>query len=389
MSGEYPPIDRRFDGSFMEHVLLIYQELIPSAILCGHAQLSWLAEHGRVEYKHTRVFSVTAELISWSSVIIIVRGAMEMDLFIAKLGKEAGKRLVYVLDDDLLNVPEHIVSAPFYNSRKTQKLIRGIMKTCDCFASPSLKLIEKYGGAFQETARIEEPALYSGGRGEDRHEKVRICFAGSLDRTKDLEALISDVIRRLLKEYGDRITVTFFGAKPAIVEECGLRYIPYVKEYSDYTVLMSRECFDIGLAPMIPTEFSSCKHYNKFVEYASYGIVGIYSDVMPYTRAVRDRENGMLCENDADSWYEAIAALIGDPALLEKMRRQCLKEAQTVYSIETVSEQYCEALCRSGPAAADGAVGNFDLWLFWLKLKHFIRRCWGFAKRTLKRAFRA
>ena len=369
----------------MEHVLLIYQEMIPSAVLCGHAQLSWLAEHNRIEYQHTRVFSVTAEMISWSNVIIIVRGAMEMDLFIAKLAKKAGKRLVYVLDDDLLNVPAHIVSAPFYNSRKTQRMIREIMKTCDCFASPSLKLMEKYGGQFKETALIEEPALFSGKRAANNSGRISICFAGSLDRTKDLEALLSDVIRRLIKEYGDRITVTFFGAKPAVVEECGLRYLEYVKNYSDYSIVMSRQGFDIGLAPMIPTEFSSCKHYNKYVEYASYGIVGVYSNVTPYTRAVINLENGMLCENNADAWYAAIAELIDDPSLLKKMRAQCLKEVETIYSIETVSEQYYESLCRCDLASSGGTVRSFDLWLFWLKLKHFIRRCWGFAKRIVKK----
>ena len=202
-----------------ERILLTYQELIPSAVLCGHAQLQWLAEHDKIEYRHSRVFSVTAELLSWADVIIIVRGALEIDLFIAKLAKRAGKRLVYILDDDLLNVPAHIVSAPFYNSRKTQKLIPEIMGCCDCFASPSLKLIEKYGGRFKETALIEEPALYNGEIAKKDSGKVNICFAGSLDRTKDLEALITDVIKRLISNYADRITITFFGAKPAIVDE--------------------------------------------------------------------------------------------------------------------------------------------------------------------------
>lgn len=370
----------------MERILLIYQEMIPSAVLCGHAQLSWLAEQNRIEYRHTKVFSVTAELISWSNVIIIVRGAMEMDLFIAKQAKEAGKRLVYVLDDDLLNVPRHLVSAPFYNSGKTQKMIREIMKTCDCFASPSLKLIEKYGGQFKETELIEEPALYSGKLSKNKSGKINICYAGSLDRTKDLEALISNVICRLIKEYGDRITVTFFGAKPAIVDECGLRYIEYVRDYSDYMTVMSGQGFDIGLAPMIPTEFSSCKHYNKYVEYASYGIVGIYSNVMPYIRAVRDRENGMLCENNADAWYDAIATLIDDAELLEKMRSQCLKEAESIYSIRTVAENYYESLCRCESDASGGIVRRFHLWLFWFRLKFFLRRCLGFAKRIIKKS---
>ena len=372
----------------MEHVLLTYQELIPSAILCGHAQLKWLAENNKIEYRHSRVFSVTSELLSWADVIIIVRGALEIDLFLAKLAKRAGKRLVYILDDDLLNVPAHIVSAPFYNSRKTKKLIPEIMGCCDCFASPSHKLIEKYGSRFKETALIEEPALYNGKTTIQNSGKINICFAGSLDRTKDIESLISNVIKRLINNYGDRITITFFGAKPAIVNECGLKYLSYVNNYSDYMAVMSSQGFDIGLAPMIPTEFSSCKHYNKYIEYASYGIVGIYSDVLPYTRAVRDRENGMLCDNDADAWYEAIAALIDDPDLLNKMRDQCLEEASTKYSVETVAEQYYGSLCRCAQDQAGEIDKSFDLWVFGFKIRQVVSRCWNYAVRHLKKVFK-
>ena len=153
MSGVYPTTDK-LTGDFMEHVLLIYQEMIPSVVLCGHTQLKWLAEHGIIEYKHFKVFSVTSEILSWADVVIDVRGALEIDLFLAKLAKKAGKKLVYVLDDDLLNVPGHIVSAPFYNSGKTQKMIRETMALCDCFATPSIKLMEKYVIQFHQLLQL-------------------------------------------------------------------------------------------------------------------------------------------------------------------------------------------------------------------------------------------
>ncbi len=286
----------------MEHVLLIYQDMIPSVVLCGHAQLQWLADHGVIGYRHSQSFKVKGEMLSWANVIIFVRGALEADMLIAREAKKAGKRLVYILDDDLLDVPEHIISAPFYRRKRTKKMIGEIMRSCDCFASPSEKLIEKYGGQFNETVLIEEPSVSQNNKPHNNGGTVKICYAGSLDRTKDLEMLLSDVIRRLIGNYRERISVTFFGARPAIVDECGLEYIKYVKDYSEYMNVMSGQGFDIGLAPMIPTEFSSCKHYNKYIEYASYGIVGVYSNVPPYTRAVRNMENGILCENNAEAW---------------------------------------------------------------------------------------
>ncbi len=369
----------------MKHVLLVYQEMIPSAVLCGHSQLQWLAEHGVIEYKHSSVLRIKAELVSWANVIVIIRGALEMDLLVAKAAKKAGKRIVYVLDDDLLNVPEHIVSAPFYNSKKTKKMIHEIMSSCDCFASPSLKLIEKYGKDFKGTALIEEPALNNIKHAENNSGKISICFVGSLDRTKDIETLISDVIRKLINEYGDRITVTFFGAKPAIVNECGLRYLDYVRGYSEYVTVMGEQNFDIGLAPMIQTDFSSCKHYNKYIEYASYGIVGVYSSVYPYTRAIRNKENGILCENDADSWYTAIATLIDEPELLKSMKDKCLEEVQTIYSLEAVANKYYENICICDAPATVGEVKNFGFRMLMYRFRHFLQRCWNFGVRVIKR----
>ena len=311
-----------------------------------------------------------------------------MDMLIARFAKKAGKKLVYVLDDDLLNVPAHIESSTFYNNPKTQKYMNEVMRLCDCFASPSTVLIGKYGSTFRETALVEEPAL-SHRKTEKKSDTINICFAGSLDRTKDLETLLTDVLKRLISEYGKKISVTFFGAKPAIVDEYGLRYIPYQMEYADYIETMSQQDFDIGLAPIVPTEFSECKHYNKYVEYASYGIVGVYSKVIPYTRAVRNGENGMLCENSTEEWYAAIKKLIDEPELLESMKQCCLNEAKTIYSLETVSEDYYKAVCCCDLKATGKKVYGFRFRSPGYQLRHFIARCRSFAGRMLRGVLKA
>ena len=372
----------------MEHILLIYQKLIPSAVLCGHVQLSWLAEQGTIEYRHAEVYDVTGEMLTWANVIVIIRGAMEMDWLIARSAKKAGKKLVYVLDDDLLNVPQHIESSTFYNSPKTQKLMHRIMRLCDVFASPSLNLIEKYGEEFSETVLIEEPSLAHEKKEHPEKKTVDVCFAGSLDRTKDLETLLTDVLKRLMEEFGERISITFFGARPAIVDECHLRYLPYQMDYTDYIDVMSRQDFDIGLAPMIPTEFSRYKHYNKYVEYASYGIVGVFSNVEPYTRAIRNGENGLLCENTAEAWYEAIAALINQPEYLRKLRECCQNEAETIYSLKTVSENYYQSVCRCDTVLTGRPVRGFSLHRPGYRIRHFIARCRSFAGRVIRKALK-
>lgn len=51
---------------------------------------------------------------------------------------------------------------------------------------------------------------------------------------------------------------------------------------------------DIGLAPLLPTEYNRCRSDVKFLEYSSQGIAGIYADLDPYSGTVKHGENGLL-----------------------------------------------------------------------------------------------
>ena len=371
----------------MTHVLLVYQKLIPSAVLCGHVQLEYLASEKVIEYRHSEAFWVNAEMIAWADTVIIVRGALEFDLLIARTARRAGKRLIYVLDDDLFNVPRNIESSTFYNSRITQWIMKHTMSCCKTFVSPSPALIAKYGSRFQKTVQIEEPALQH----ELPHRKgdtVNIIYAGSLDRTSDIQTLLDSVLKKLIAEYGDGICITFFGAKPDIVEECGLRHVDYCMEYTDYVNEMGKESYDIGLAPMIATEFSAFKHYNKYVEYSSFGIVGVYSNVAPYDRAVRSMENGVLCDNTEEAWYTALKTLIDDSNLRNRMQQQCLREAESIYSLKTAAEEYCSGLeLQTSAESREVNVLWFRIRRRLYRYAYFFARCIFATNRKIRKLF--
>ena len=51
---------------------------------------------------------------------------------------------------------------------------------------------------------------------------------------------------------------------------------------------------DVGLAPLLPTEFNRCRSDVKFLEYAAHGVLAIASDLEPYRPTIRPGENGLL-----------------------------------------------------------------------------------------------
>ncbi|MDO4940324.1 MAG: hypothetical protein Q4E33_01360 [Erysipelotrichaceae bacterium] len=326
------------------NVLAISITFIPSIILCGHSQLNHLEKLGKINYKFVISHFINKKNIEWADVIVFIRCDTDLDMYVSKIAKKAGKHLVYVLDDDILNVPSYISSAPNYLKPSTKKQIRTIMSNCDTFLTTSPVLLEKYGKGFKNAFLINEPSLNRIDK-KEKNKKIKVGFAGSIDRAQDLNQILRDTIEKLVNKYHDEIDIEFMGAKPKFVEEFGLTYLPYQDGYDAYTAFMSKCNWDIGLAPMPDTEFHRCKYYNKFVEYASFGIVGVYSNLEPYVYGIKDGVNGLLVNNTTDEWYNAIVRLIEDNKLRETISKECLRQANEIYTLEKCADDYYNKMC--------------------------------------------
>ncbi len=302
--------------------------------LCGGLQLEELSKRGEIEYRAARVADVRSEQLNWSNMVFLVRGDSPLEAWIAKRCRETGRAVIYVLDDDLLNVPPELGSGVFYNSEPVQRSIRALLGNADCIASPSELLLRKYGEG-SSTIQIIEPASRIIKEKQRRDGNVIfIGFAGSTDRGGDIDTLLSDALERIKELYGSRIQFEFFGPETGTAEKLGARVYPYVDSYEAYQERMEELNWDIGLAPMPRSEFHRYKHYNKLVEYSGFGIAGVYSREEPYIEGVEDGINGILCENTTKAWVEAISRLIEDDELRRSISQECLRQARECFSVE-------------------------------------------------------
>ena len=316
---------------------------IPSVLLCGHCQLDYLEKQGEISYRFVPSHFVKKENVEWADVIVFGRSDTDIDAYVAKIAKKAGKHLVYFLDDDILNVPSYLSSAPYYLLPSTQKNIRTTMSCCDTFLTPSPVLKDKYGPSFRRSFLIAEPSLNRIDK-KEKNERIKIGFAGSIDRTQDLNEILEEAITRIVEKYGESIEIEIMGAKPDFIQKLGLKYLPYQDGYDAYTAFMAKCNWDIGLAPMPLSEFHRCKYFNKYVEYASFGIAGIYTNCEPYVFGIRDKENGLLIENTGEAWFGAISELIENEQLRRKISDTCLKEADEIYSLRVLAPDYYQQM---------------------------------------------
>lgn len=273
--------------------------------------------------------------LHWSDVIVFVRSQNPLELSIIKWAKRNGRFCIVYWDDDLTNPPKGYVLPKI----RYQSMI-SVLNTVDLVLSPNPNLAKKLAkynknNRYAQFDTIVEPQSILIPSKKEK-EKLKILYAASASRTSDFDELVKPVIVKLYRYYGDVFSLTFIGAKPNFAnykETIDLRYID-IMPLTEYRKHMSDVHYDIGLAPLIETEFSKYKYYNKFIEYSTNGIPGVYSNCEPYNLIVENYHNGLLCNNTIDGWYNALKQMIES----SELRNRCTDNA-----ITTLKEKFSSA----------------------------------------------
>lgn len=307
-----------------------------SALLCGYEQLQFLASKGLLTLKTATPENDILDSCADADAVFFSRSDSVFEVELARYCQKKGKRLFYILDDDLFNVPEYIPSSAIFDRKDIRKNITKMMTLCDYLVTPSVSIAEKYGDRFENVILIEEPALNSHAHCPT-NERVTIGFAGSADRTADVDNLLSESLLSIKQKYKERVSIEFFGIKPKIVEKLDCTCIPRANTYREYHNVMKSLNWDIGLAPMPNSSFHACKHYNKFIEYGAHGIISVCSNRMPYTKIIKSGENGILCDDNTEEWVNALSKLIDSAQYRDTIRTRVESQIAEQFSIEAVS----------------------------------------------------
>jgi glycosyltransferase involved in cell wall biosynthesis len=95
--------------------------------------------------------------------------------------------------------------------------------------------------------------------------------------------------------------------------------------------------FDIGICPLLSTQFSRSKSHVKALEYFSRGIPVIASDVEPYRRFIDHGVNGFLAKTDHE-WLKYLTLLASDEGLRLKMGEAAKAKARE----NTIEQHYAK-----------------------------------------------
>ena len=331
-----------------QHILILCIEYIPSVHVGVVSILENIKKSNAVQIRFVPSFSVTAAYIEWADIVISVRGYTPRELVVMEYALHCGKYLVYYLDDDLMNnLPENNFSYSEEVVLMCRDNIPKILSTVNILWTNSDVIVANYGVYCQNTIKVIAPApCLATIPQKEKSDVVSIIFAGGLDHSAFLNNLLGECLIEILEKHMGKVRLYVLGAKPDFANKSKyITMIPYEPDFNKYRQNVIGLQPDIGLAPLPDKNFYHSKYFNKYLEYATMGIAGVYSKTLPYTSVVKDKVTGLLADNSPEAWKICVEQLIADT----EMRINIRKNSRTQVDKEFTMQQACASLLESMP----------------------------------------
>lgn len=234
--------------------------------------------------------------------------------------KQQGGRVIYFMDDDLLD-PGAWTGLPWRYRWKLYAWAYRYKKQIESFADEVWVSTEYLAQKYPHLKpKVLSPLPLVGTKSPEQSDAVHVSYHGSAAHGMDLDWLMPIMARVLQLDsqihfelFGDKRVAQRFRDLPRTVV---MHPLPW-PQYQAYT--HSRQA-DIGLAPLLPSPFNAARGPTKWFDYARMGAVGVYTDAPAYKDFVRHGVDGYLLANDPDLWVKTIVGLADDM----KKRRQMM-----------------------------------------------------------------
>jgi glycosyltransferase involved in cell wall biosynthesis len=277
--------------------------------------------------------SLTAGLAGAAAVIVMRRGLFDFGR-LGACARVLGIPRYYFIDDNFMIVREEPeLYGPDWseytddNVRRALRGFEGVLlgsrPLLDYFAERSLhpRLIEYPPIAWP----VLRPRARGGGRAAE--EPFRIAFFGGDHRRDVLAAVVYPAIRRLAR--GHAVELIVAGIDPASLPSAPNVHVvhqPYEIRYGEALGQLARHRIDVLVHPTPATRNNPYKNTNVLINARAVGAVPVLSDMPPYD-TLGSPPPAVLCANDEDAWYAALARLADDRCLgdevFQRVERYC------------------------------------------------------------------
>jgi glycosyltransferase involved in cell wall biosynthesis len=256
---------------------------------------------------------------------------------LARRCRSEAVRLVFDLDDDLLNVPSDKDPGGVYPL--FAPALRELLAVAWLTLVSTPRLATLYSSRTREIKLVPnrlDPRLWFEPLSEEEvplpaelegDTSVRLLYMGSPTHDEDL-GLILPAFERLRAEHA--VTLCVIGVTNRETPPGVIAIAPPSSRYDKFIPwfrAIARH-FDVAVAPLVDSPFNRAKSALKFMEYAAVHLPVVASRVESYADVIRDGVDGLLAENDVDAWFEELSALVTDANLRKALAEAAYRRAE-------------------------------------------------------------
>ncbi|MGB2896153.1 MAG: glycosyltransferase [Anaerolineales bacterium] len=249
--------------------------------------------------------------------LILYRTIAQPSLSTAKRVKEAGKTVIYMLDDNMLKFGTDYLAEEFFYLKPDApgfKRLERELSLADTIVSFSPQITNdclEYNPRvleFRTTIQheyIQGAEPLEGGKSSDRRIKYAIITGSARD--KEMRVLWP-TIKEFTKRHSNEIEFHVWGISPEDYGELHCRFFhrPFDHSYDSYLYALREEKFDYVIMPLFDDhDTKKSKNSIKYLEITSAGAVGIFSDSAAYS-VVENGVTGLKTTDHPDAWMACL-----------------------------------------------------------------------------------
>jgi glycosyltransferase involved in cell wall biosynthesis len=260
-------------------------------------------------------------------------------------GSTPWRRTVYENDDDVFSITREnsAAYASYKEGTDVREATMRYIATANLVTTTSPHLGDRFREMLGNRVTVEVlpnyiPAWVLDLPRDPFGRRLRIGWAGGGSHARDIHTATPSV-RRMMKRF-PKWDLYLNGVDYRRNFRCPPErsfHIPWIHVTDEPGLYYRAIDFDIGICPLLSTQFSRSKSWVKALEYFSRGIPVVASDVEPYRRFIDHGVNGFLAKTDHE-WLRYLSELAGDDDLRRKMGAAAKEKARE----NTIEQHYGE-----------------------------------------------
>ena len=270
--------------------------------------------------------------VHWADTIVLQREVTDEQLQLVDHLQAAGKRVVFDIDDYLLEPPEYL--SVYDHCIAMRPKLEEMLRKVDAVSASTMPLVEKlrpYNSKVFHTpnyAWTSNPPVTQNNP-DNADLPVRILVASS-------DSVRVDFLVPALQQIQRDFDVELVGIGPPgdYLRSVGLAIdtLPLLSHEEFKAYAASRDN-TIALIPLDSNDFNACKSAVKYFDYALAGVPCICSGYEPYISAVEQSVTGALCPNITQWWVQAVSAYLESPLLRQEYAEAARTSVLTAHNL--------------------------------------------------------